>query len=137
MSELTLHRILVVEDHVDSAIMLTRLLKRAGFFVVSAGRVHDALALADEHESAGTPFDLVVSDLGLPDATGYDLMQRLREKHRLRGVALSGYGQSDDVRRALDAGFSYHLTKPIDFDRLKKLITQMLNPELSSFSDCR
>ena len=131
MSEPTPHRILVVEDHADSALMLTRLLKRAGFTVFSAGRVQDALALADEHESAGTPFNLVVSDLGLPDATGYDLMRRLREQHRIQGVALSGYGQSDDVRRAIDAGFSHHLTKPIDFDRLRKIINEMLDPALS------
>ncbi len=126
MSDPVPYRILVVEDHADSAMMLTRLLNRAGFSVLSAGCVSEALALADAQESAGTPFNFVVSDLGLPDATGYDLMRSLREKHHIQGVALSGYGQSDDVRRAMEAGFSHHLTKPIDFERLKSIIDQML-----------
>ena len=132
----SIRHILVVEDHADSALMLTRLLKRAGYVVDAATCVEDAVTLAKNEEVAGTPFHLVLSDVGLPDATGYDLMRRLLENHRLKGIALSGYGQSDDVRKALDAGFSYHLTKPIDFDRLQEMIRGLFERELSTSSSC-
>ena len=131
MSESIVHHILIVEDHADSALMLTRLLKRAGYLVQTAGRVEEALQLAKAAQADGTPFDLVLSDLGLPDATGYDLMRKLRQNHQLHGVALSGYGQADDVRRAKEAGFSHHLTKPIDFDRLKSVIQDLLSKSLT------
>lgn len=121
------HRILIVEDHADSAAMLARLLKRAGHEVYTACKVAEALEIAQSEEIAGRPFHLVVSDLGLPDATGYELMKKLRENHRLPGIALSGYGQADDVRQALEAGFSHHLTKPIDFDKLKAAICELLD----------
>jgi len=126
MSEPRKYRILIVEDHADSAVMLTRLLKRSGYDVQTTSKVADALATADEEFSAGRPFDLVVSDLGLPDATGYELMSQLREKHQLRGIALSGYSQADDLRKAKEAGFSRHLTKPLDFDKLRAAITELL-----------
>ncbi|MEO7931986.1 MAG: response regulator [Chthoniobacterales bacterium] len=126
MSDVVQHWILVVEDHADSAVMLTRLLKRAGYEVCNAARVAEALQIAGEKEQSGRPFDMVLSDLGLPDGTGYELMRQLRDRHHLRGIALSGYGQTEDVRRALEAGFGCHLTKPIDFDKLRKAIEKML-----------
>ncbi len=121
-------RILVVEDHLDSATILTRLLQRSGYSVCTAGTVQDALAAAGED----VPFELVISDLGLPDGTGYDLMRQLRERHPLPGIALSGYAQSENVRRAIDAGFSRHLTKPIDFEKLKRVIDELLNQSITA-----
>ncbi len=129
MNDVVPYRILIVEDHEDSAMMLNRLLKRAGYEVDTAGRVTQALQLVQEKEQAGRPFNLVLSDLGLPDGTGYELMQQLRDHHQLRGIALSGYGQTEDVRRALEAGFGFHLTKPIDFDKLKKTIAPLLESQ--------
>ena len=72
---------------------------------------------------------LVISDLGLPDGSGYDLMRKLRADHRLRGIALSGFGMEEDVRRAEEAGFSRHLTKPVDFDLLLSTIRELLAAE--------
>ena len=127
MSELLKQHILVVEDHVDSANMLTRLLQRNGYEVSVAGNATDALDAAQSQENAGRPLDLLISDLGLPDASGYELMKKMSERHQIPGIALSGYGEADDVRRALEAGFSHHLTKPIDFDKLKAAIDDLLN----------
>ncbi|HEX8371348.1 MAG TPA: response regulator [Chthoniobacterales bacterium] len=129
MSEDLKCRILIVEDHADSAVMLTRLLKRAGYDVYTAGKVAEALQVAQSAYEEARPFQLVVSDLGLPDGTGYDLMKKLRDSHHLPGIALSGYGQAEDVRRAMEAGFSHHLTKPIDFDRLKLAMQDLLNSQ--------
>jgi CheY-like chemotaxis protein len=56
-------------------------------------------------------------------------MKKLRDSHHLPGIALSGYGQAEDVRRAMEAGFSHHLTKPIDFDRLKLAMQDLLNSQ--------
>lgn len=120
------NRILIVEDHADSASMLTRLLQRVGYDVYTAGNVAEALGVAKSESVAGRPFHLVVSDLGLPDATGYELMEKIVAQYHIPGIALSGYGQADDVRRAMEAGFSHHLTKPIDFDKLKSAISELL-----------
>src|SRR4029079_409924 len=97
-------RLLVVEDHEATLRVLTTLLSRAGHAVTSAGTIENALKAAREQ-----PFDAVVSDLGLPDGTGLELMERLKAEHGLTGVALSGYGMEQDVRRSRDAGFAAHL----------------------------
>ncbi len=75
------------------------------------------------------PVGLVISDLGLPDGSGHDLMRELRESYRLRGIALSGFGMDDDVQRARDAGFVRHLTKPVDFENLVGNIRELLAAE--------
>ncbi|HEX8295835.1 MAG TPA: PAS domain S-box protein [Chthoniobacteraceae bacterium] len=108
-------RLLLVEDHEPTLHVLSRLLIRAGHQVVTAGNVADALAAADAHR-----FDLVVSDLGLPDGTGIELMEKLRAKHGLRGIALSGYGMEEDLVRSREAGFITHLIKPVDFHQLTR-----------------
>ena len=76
-----------------------------------------------------TRFDLLISDIGLPDRSGYELMQELRAKNGLPGIALSGFGMENDISRARAAGFSDHLTKPINFERLEKAIRNLLEPE--------
>ncbi len=108
-------RLLLVEDHVDTARILGRQLGRAGVTVVQATDVSSAIKLA-ERES----FDMLVSDLGLPDGSGYDVMRRVRAMLGIPGIAMSGYGMEEDIRRSREAGFSEHLVKPID---LRELIT--------------
>ncbi|MEN6451416.1 MAG: PAS domain-containing protein, partial [Thermoguttaceae bacterium] len=101
-------RILLVEDHGVTAQMMRMVMAAEGHTIETAGDVATALELADQHA-----FDLLVSDLGLPDGSGHDLMRHLRERgHPFPGIALSGYGQEEDVRRSYEAGFATHLTKP-------------------------
>jgi signal transduction histidine kinase len=115
-------RILLVEDNPDSSRAVTLAMQQYGYSVRNADGVDAALQAASDE-----PFDLVISDLGLPDGTGYDLMKQLRERHNLRGVALSGYGMEDDVQRSLDAGFSQHLTKPVEIERLDSAVRAVLD----------
>jgi CheY-like chemotaxis protein len=110
-------RILLVEDHADTAALLCRLLRRHGYTVRTAGSVESTLQLA-----SAEPFDLVISDLGLPDGSGLELMRELRKRYPMRGIALTGYGTEEDVRQAHEAGFSAHLTKPISVERLEETI---------------
>jgi PAS domain S-box-containing protein len=106
-------RLLLVEDHADTARILSRQLAKTGVTVVQAHNVESALALA-AHE----PFDLLVSDLGLPDGTGYDVMKHMRQVHGTPGIAMSGYGMEEDMRRSREAGFAAHLVKPINLREL-------------------
>lgn len=101
-------RILLVEDHVPTRNVLERLLTRRQFQVATAGSLADARALAQSES-----FDLLISDVGLPDGNGYELMQELGGRHNLRGIALTGYGMEGDLTRSREAGFSAHLTKPV------------------------
>jgi two-component system, chemotaxis family, CheB/CheR fusion protein len=106
--------ILLVEDHADTAAMMTRLLARRGYVVTLA----TTLAEAREALRSGT-FDLLLSDLGLPDGSGLDLMRELASRTpKVPGVALSGYGMPEDARKSLDAGFLEHVTKPVAVERL-------------------
>ncbi len=110
-------RLLLVEDHVNTLQTLQRLLMRDGHTVATATTVGDALAIA-----ATTPLDLVISDLGLPDGTGIELMNELRIKFGLRGVALTGYGAEADVAESHQAGFVSHLTKPVAIAELRRVV---------------
>jgi signal transduction histidine kinase/ActR/RegA family two-component response regulator len=118
--------ILLVEDHADTAMLLHRLLEAEGHRVTCVGGVTAALAAA-----AAERFDIVISDIGLPDGNGRELMQRLRAAAAAAGdripggIALSGYGTDRDVRRSIDAGFATHLVKPVDFDHLAAAIQQV------------
>jgi signal transduction histidine kinase len=112
--------ILLVEDHYDTARVLKRLLDGSGYHVRTADSVNAALAVA-----ATGQVDLLVSDLGLPDGTGFDLMRQLLERRPVKGIALSGYGTDQDIERSREAGFACHLTKPVDFRRLEEAIEQV------------
>ncbi len=116
-------RLLLVEDHEDTAWVLRRILVKAGHRVELAQSVNDARTLA-----ASQAFDLVISDLGLPDGSGFELMRHLRERYDLRGIALSGFGTDDDLAASREAGFSEHLTKPVDWDQLRTVIARLTNP---------
>ena len=114
-------RILLVEDHKDTRAVLQLYLRAAENDVTSAETAQEALEIA-----ARQPFDLVISDLGLPDeGGGFALMRRLRELHGLKGIAVSGYGMEEDVAQSLASGFSHHLTKPLNLARLKTLIAEV------------
>jgi PAS domain S-box-containing protein len=118
-SRVTALHILLVEDHKDTRACLQRLLENSGHRVTSAGTAQAALDLAETIRA-----DLLISDLGLPDLTGHELMRRLRTRHDLPGIALSGYGMENDVMASRQAGFTHHLTKPVSFDRLKSFVAE-------------
>jgi signal transduction histidine kinase len=99
-------QLLVVDDHADTLVMLSRVLRRAGYQVETAKTVAEAEARLDQCE-------VLVSDIGLPDGNGCDLMQRFRARGGRAGIAITGFGQEEDIRRSAQAGFSQHLVKPI------------------------
>ena len=113
-------RILLVEDHDDTRHVFQAILSQKGHSVKSAATGEAALTLASSEV-----FDLVISDLGLPDFSGTDLMSILQKRYSLRGVALSGYGMEEDIRRSKSAGFDHHLTKPVDPARVDQLLANL------------
>jgi PAS domain S-box-containing protein len=114
-------RLLLVEDHAPTRAVLSRLLRRGGHTVTEAGDVSSALAAAAE---ANGEFDALVSDIGLPDGSGQDLMAELRKSYGMRGIAVSGYGTEEDLRRSSDSGFAAHLTKPVEFAQLREALSR-------------
>lgn len=114
-------RLLIVEDHVDTALTLRLLLTHVGYYVQTADNAARALDLASRET-----FDIMVSDLGLPDASGYELMRKIRDRHALKGIAMSGYGMEEDMRKSREAGFSDHLVKPVDVERLHQVIQRVV-----------
>jgi PAS domain S-box-containing protein len=121
-------RVLLVEDHPDTAQQLKRLLQRAGHEVTWAGTLREARELieasSDESQDGGG-FNILISDLGLPDGSGHELMRDLASQHRMPGIALSGYGMKDDILDSMAAGFSRHITKPVDWQELKIAIQKI------------
>jgi len=114
-------RILLVEDDPMTARIMAKLLRNAGYAVTTANSVAGALAEPLEE------IDVIISDLGLPDGNGLDVMRnaRARAGRDLPGIALTGYGMDEDLRKTREAGFVAHLTKPIDFPRLDAMIQQV------------
>jgi PAS domain S-box-containing protein len=115
-------RILLVEDHEDTAMIMSTVLRHQGHVVRRAASVAAALQAAQAE-----PFDLVISDIGLPDGSGLDLMRQLRLRQPVRGIALSGFGMEDDVRRSRDAGFDEHLTKPVSLEVLESTLKRVVD----------
>jgi CheY-like chemotaxis protein len=114
--------ILVVEDHADSAALLERLLTRMGHAVETAACVRQAEALA-----AVKRFDVVISDVGLPDGDGCSLFRSVRAMYPVKGIAVTGFGAADDVAACRRAGFDAHLVKPVMFDQLKSVLDELCN----------
>jgi CheY-like chemotaxis protein/nitrogen-specific signal transduction histidine kinase len=112
-------RILLVEDHAETAHVLGRLLRSFGHEVKAV----DSVAMALQAAATAT-FDVMLSDIGLPDATGYDLMRQIRDHHRIPGIALTGYGMEDDLRRSRDAGFVDHVVKPVTLAQLQAALAR-------------
>src|SRR5437867_4380284 len=111
-------RILLVEDHEDTNRSLTNLLRRRGYHVQSALNLESAINLGTNEQ-----FDVLISDLALPDGNGIHLMQKLASKPHL-AIALTGFGMENDIRKSYEAGFQHHLVKPIDLNKLDSLIQQ-------------
>lgn len=113
-------RILLVEDHLPTCRALADLLTRRDYQVSTANNVAEARALAEKNN-----FDFVVSDIGLPDGNGCDLMAELKKQHGLTGIALTGYGMDEDINRSRAAGFITHLTKPVNVQALDKALLHL------------
>jgi two-component system CheB/CheR fusion protein len=120
-------RILLVEDHADTAAAMAELLSGLGHKVTVAGGMAAALAAVERRAAgnSGPALDLVISDLGLPDGNGHELMRKLSRRYGLKGIALSGYGMEDDREKSLQAGFSRHLTKPVQLRALQAVIREV------------
>ncbi|HEX2099351.1 MAG TPA: PAS domain S-box protein, partial [Candidatus Synoicihabitans sp.] len=113
-------RVLLVEDHEPTRLTLAHLLTRRRFEVRSASSVAEARAIA-----ARGQFDLLISDIGLPDGSGYELMAELSASQPIKGIALSGYGMDEDVARSRQAGFRQHLTKPVRVQSLDRALAEI------------
>src|SRR5438034_929662 len=113
-------RILLVDDHTDTVIILGALLRNLGYDVACAETVKQALQLSKESR-----FDLLVSDIGLPDGSGHDLMRQIRARQSIAGIALSGFGMEDDLEKSRAVGFTDHLIKPVNVDRLQATLREI------------
>ena len=113
-------RILVVEDHEATRRVLADLLRRRGHQVDVAECVSEAIEMAERY-----PHDVLISDLGLPDGHGFEIMAYVKGLG-MPGIALTGYGMEEDMRQSLEAGFQAHLTKPIDFALLERELCKVV-----------
>jgi PAS domain S-box-containing protein len=125
-------RILMVDDHADTRAAMKRLLERSGYHVTTADSVKGAI-----QGTGDQPIDILISDIGLPDGSGLEIMRHFRHRAAppcapgaqqappVRGIALSGFGMEEDIRRSREAGFEHHLTKPVTFDRLRAVLKQI------------
>jgi signal transduction histidine kinase len=113
-------KILLVEDHLDSAQALTQLLSRQGYVVRTAHTVAAALDAVSERA-----FDILICDIGLPDGTGFELIETVRKNATTPAIALSGFGMEEDVAQSHLSGFDAHLTKPVNFQNLEAAIRKL------------
>ena len=118
-------RILVVDDHDDTRRVLANLLQTRGHEVLTAMNVANALEVLGRET-----VDVLLSDIGLPDGTGYGLMERAKLVQPLVGIALSGLGTIEDIARSTESGFAYHLVKPVDFSRLADVLVRLTSKEM-------
>jgi CheY-like chemotaxis protein/nitrogen-specific signal transduction histidine kinase len=113
-------RILLVEDHQDTCSALQKLLVRRGHLVAATHTMRSAMEAATRG-----PFDLLISDIALPDGSGTELMSYLRAISGIPGIAISGFGMNGDITRSLDAGFAEHLVKPVKLEKLEQAIARV------------
>ena len=116
-------QVLLVEDDIMTARVMAKLLRQNGYLVTTANSVAAALRVDDGD------YNFIVSDIGLPDGTGLDLMRAIRLRRDVPAIALTGYGMEADVQRSLEAGFAAHLTKPVDFAKLDLMIRQVVKDD--------
>jgi PAS domain S-box-containing protein len=114
-------RILLIDDHIDTSTAVRMLLERQGYEIRVANSAAEAIATAQTYE-----FDLIVSDIGLPDESGLTLLGKLQTIRSAPAIALSGFGTEEDVARSHEAGFQEHLTKPFNLQKLRETINQLL-----------
>ena len=113
-------RILLIEDHNDTRQTLSRLLTHFGHQISVADNTQSALEIVQSQK-----FDVVLSDIGLPDGSGYDVISQVKRKQPVKAVAITGFGTDEDVRRGKEAGFDFHLIKPIDVHELRNVLDQV------------
>jgi CheY-like chemotaxis protein len=113
-------RILVVEDHGDTRRTLSRLLSYFGHKISVADSRQSAMKMI-----AAKKFDVLLTDIALPDGSGYEVASQAKEKQHVKSVALTGFDRAEDIRRGKDAGFDFYLTKPIDFAELRSVLGQI------------
>lgn len=113
-------RILVVEDHSETLDALSRLLSHFGHEISVADGAQVALNMIDSKE-----FDVVLCDIALPDGNGYDVIAEAKRKRSIKAVALSGFAATEDIERGREAGFDFHLAKPVDFHELRAVLGQI------------
>jgi PAS domain S-box-containing protein len=124
------HRVLLIEDHEPTRLALTHLLNRRKFRVSAVGSSAEAIKICVREK-----FDLVISDIGLPDGSGNDLMTKLRDGYGLKGIALTGYGMEHDIERSLAAGFVSHLIKPVSVQALERAVGVFFAAEAHETTD--
>jgi CheY-like chemotaxis protein len=113
-------RILVVEDHGDTRRTLSRLLSYFGHQISVADSRQSALEMI-----AAKKFDVLLSDIALPDGSGYDVLSQAKQKQHVKSVALTGFDRDEDIQRGKQAGFDFYLTKPVDFAELRTVLGQI------------
>jgi hypothetical protein len=114
--------ILIVEDHADTAWVFARLLQKRGHKTRTAGTAAEARELLEQER-----FDLLLCDLGLPDADGCDVMRLVSQRQAIPGIALTGFASPEDIEHIEAAGFAAHLVKPIVAERLEELVERFLS----------
>lgn len=115
--------VLLVDDHADTMKVMSRILSRWGLRLTCASSISEAVDAASRGK-----FDLLISDIGLPDGSGCELVEQLHTIQPIPAIALSGFGMDSDIDRSLAAGFSAHLTKPVNLDQLQEVITRLTEP---------
>jgi CheY-like chemotaxis protein len=113
-------RILVVEDHADTLRVLSRMLDHFGYETSIADSTSSALQFLQSKD-----FDVVLSDIRLPDGSGYDVVSQAKQKQQVKAVALTALNREEDIRRGKEAGFDFHLSKPVDFQELRTVLDQV------------
>jgi CheY-like chemotaxis protein len=111
-----------VEDNAATSRLLSRMLLKRGYQVTTVSTVESAIETARNER-----FDMLISDLGLPDGTGLDVMREIRNFYGIPGIAISGYGTEEDIRQSRCAGFSEHLVKPVDFNSISAAVQHVLH----------
>jgi CheY-like chemotaxis protein len=99
---------------------LSRLLTHFGHDVLAADNIRSALKIVDSGN-----VDVLLCDIGLPDGSGYEVISQARRKRPIKAVAITGFGTEDDIRRTKEAGFDFHLVKPIDLHELQTVLDQI------------
>ena len=115
-------RVLLVDDHEATRSALAKLLANRMHKVMVAGTVSEAMSICKN-----THFDLIISDIGLPDGSGYDMFESIRRQSPdAKGIALTGYGMQKDLKRSEECGFCAHLTKPVKVDALDAALESVI-----------
>jgi CheY-like chemotaxis protein len=119
-NELAPLKVLIIEDHEDTAILMTQMLNEMGHSIVKANSVASAVEILTRDK-----IDLIISDIGLPDGNGVSLIYAVRQFCDVPAIAITGYGTREDVERCLNAGFDKHITKPVVYELLGQTIAEV------------